>query len=229
MSVVALVALQSLLIVALLLYIRKRRVERTLSQTEDRYRHVVEAQIDLICHYAPDTTLTFVNDTYCRYFGRTREDLIGRRFIELIPEGEREGVLERVRSLAAGTSTVSYTHQVTLSDGSVRWQQWLDHPIVDAKGKVVELQGIGRDITELKAAETEAQQRREQATHLTRVAILGQLSGALAHELNQPMTAILSNAQTAERRSVAARVARRRRATRDPQGHRRRRYQGGEQ
>ena len=102
LSVVALVSLQTLLIVALLLYIRKRRVERTLSQTEDRYRHVIEAQIDLICHYAPDTTLTFVNDTYCRYFGRTREELIGRRFIELIPEGERESVLERVRSLAGG-------------------------------------------------------------------------------------------------------------------------------
>ena len=132
----------------------------------------------MICHYAPDMTLTFVNDTYCRYFGRTREEILGRRFIELIPEDEREGVLERVRSLAAGMSTVSYTHQVTLSDGSMRWQQWLDHPIVDAKGKLIELQGIGRDITELKAAETEAQQRREQVTHLTRVAILGELSGA---------------------------------------------------
>ena len=199
LSVASLVSLQTLLIVALLLYIRKRRVERTLLQTEDRYRHVVEAQIDLICHYAPDTTLTFVNDTYCRYFGRKREELIGRRFIELIPEGEREAVLERVLSLVAGTGTVSYTHQVTLPDDSVRWQQWLDHAIVGANGEVIEIQGIGRDVTELKAAEMEAQQRREQVTHLTRVAILGELSGALAHELNQPMTAILSNAQTAER------------------------------
>ena len=97
------------------------------------------------------------------------------------------------------TCDVSYMHKVTLADGSVRWQQWLNHPIVDEKGKVIELQGVGRDITELKAAETEAQQRREQVTHLTRVAILGELSGALAHELNQPMTAILSNAQTADR------------------------------
>ena len=199
LGVASLVSLQTLLIVALLLYIRKRRVERALLQTEDRYRHVVEAQIDLICHYAPDTTLTFVNDTYCRYFGRTREELIGRRFIELIPEADREAVLERVLSLVAGTATVSYTHQVTLADGSVRWQQWLDHAIVGTNGEVIEIQGIGRDVTELKAAETEAQQRREQVTHLTRVAILGELSGALAHELNQPMTAILSNAQTAER------------------------------
>jgi PAS domain S-box-containing protein len=199
LGVVSLVALQSLLIVALLLYIRKRRVERTLHQTEDRYRHVVEAQTDLICRYKPDTTLTFVNDTYCRCFGRTHDELIGRRFIELIPEAERQPAIDRVRSLVADGRTLSYAQQVTTADGATRWQQWLDHPIVDGAGKVVEIQGIGRDITELKAAESEAKQRREQVTHLTRVAILGELSGALAHELNQPMTAILSNAQTAER------------------------------
>ena len=70
LGVISLVALQTLLIVALLLYIRKRRVERTLRQTEDRYHHMAEAQIDLVCRYAPDTTLTFVSDTYCRHFGR---------------------------------------------------------------------------------------------------------------------------------------------------------------
>jgi C4-dicarboxylate-specific signal transduction histidine kinase len=112
-------------------------------------------------------------------------------------------MLERVLALVADAHSVSYMHQAMLADGSTRWQQWLNHPIVDAAGKVVEIQGIGRDITELKAAESEAQQRREQVTHLTRVAILGELSGALAHELNQPMTAILSNAQTAERLLLA--------------------------
>jgi C4-dicarboxylate-specific signal transduction histidine kinase len=64
---------------------------------------------------------------------------------------------------------------------------------------VVELQGIGRDITDLKVADIEVEQRRKEVTHLTRVAILGELSGALAHELNQPLTAILSNAQAAQR------------------------------
>jgi C4-dicarboxylate-specific signal transduction histidine kinase len=66
-------------------------------------------------------------------------------------------------------------------------------------GSVVEFQGIGRDITDLKVADMEVEQRRKEVTHLTRVAILGELSGALAHELNQPLTAILSNAQAAQR------------------------------
>ena len=129
----------------------------------------------------------------------SREELIGRRFVELLPEIERERILEQARSLIDDVRMVSHMHKAMMPDGSVRWQQWINHPVVDENGQVIELQGVGRDITDLKAAETEAQQRREQVTHLTRVAILGELSGALAHELNQPMTAILSNAQTADR------------------------------
>ena len=93
----------------------------------------------------------------------------------------------------------TYEHQVVRPDGSFGWQQWTDHAIRDAEGAVVEFQGIGRDITDLKAADMEVEQRRKEVTHLTRVAILGELSGALAHELNQPLTAILSNAQAAQR------------------------------
>ena len=83
-------------------------------------------------------------------------------------------------------------------DGSLGWQQWTDHAIRNAD-RSVEFQGIGRDITDLKLADMEVEQRRKEVTHLTRVAILGELSGALAHELNQPLTAILSNAQAAQR------------------------------
>jgi PAS domain S-box-containing protein len=198
LGIASLVALQTLLIAALLLYIRKRRVELALRQSEDKYRHVVDAQIDLICRYLPDTTLTFVNDTYCRYFGRTRSELLGRRFLDLLPATEQQRVLDNVHAVINATRTVTYTHRAVSADGSVRWQQWLDHPIVDARGHVVEIQGVGRDITELKEAEAEAQEHRAQVTHLTRVAALGELSGAFAHELSQPMTAILTNAQTAE-------------------------------
>ena len=66
---------------------------------------------DLICRYLPDGTITFVNDAYCRYFGRTREDLIGRSFIELIPTADRERALDHLASFtperpaAAASST----------------------------------------------------------------------------------------------------------------------------
>ena len=60
-----------------------------------------------------------------------------------------------------------------------------------------QLSGIFFDITDQKAAETEAALQRQEVAHLMRVSVLGELSGAIAHEINQPLTAILSNAQAA--------------------------------
>jgi PAS domain S-box-containing protein len=199
-AVIAILMLQSALIFALLVQRRRRRfAEESLRESEERYRDVVETQTELICRYLPDTTLTFVNDAYCRYFGRGRDELVGRPFIRLIPESERAAVLEHIESIGLSARGDIYEHQVVRPDGSFGWQQWTDHVIRNAKGSVVELQGIGRDITDLKVADMEVEERRKEVTHLTRVAILGELSGALAHELNQPLTAILSNAQAAQR------------------------------
>jgi PAS domain S-box-containing protein len=177
----------------------RKRAEEALRESEERYRNVVETQTELICRYLPDTTLTFVNDAYCRYFGRSRDDLVGTRFVELIPESGRTETLRYVESLIANPRIQTYEHGVLKPDGSTGWQQWSDHVILDSNGRIIEIQGIGRDITELRQAELEAQRQREEVTHLTRVAVLGELSGALAHELNQPLTAILSNAQAAQR------------------------------
>ncbi|WP_027152829.1 PAS domain S-box protein [Mesorhizobium sp. WSM2561] len=177
----------------------RKQAEEELRESEERYRNVVETQTELICRYLPDTTLTFVNDTYCRYFGRNREDLIGTRFIEFIPELARPATLQYVETLGTNPRTETYEHEVLRPDGSTGWQQWTDRAILNSTGKTIEIQGIGRDVTELKNAEKEAQQRREEVMHLTRVAVLGELSGALAHELNQPLSAILSNAQAARR------------------------------
>ena len=124
---------------------------------------------------------------------------VGRRFWGQIPVAARAAALKHIESIGRSQHGDTYEHQVVRPDGSFGWQQWTDHAIRNGEGSVVELQGIGRDVTDLKVADMEVEQRRKEVTHLTRVAILGELSGALAHELNQPLTAILSNAQAAQR------------------------------
>ncbi|HEY9504297.1 MAG TPA: PAS domain-containing protein, partial [Pyrinomonadaceae bacterium] len=85
--VAGLVILQSILIAGLLLERSRRwRATQALAESEERYRNVLETQTELICRYLPDTTLTFVNDAYCRFFEMSREQLVGTRFLDLLPE-----------------------------------------------------------------------------------------------------------------------------------------------
>jgi PAS domain S-box-containing protein len=132
----------------------RKRAESALAESEARYRSVVESQTALICRYLPDTTLTFVNDAYCRYFGKTRDELVGRRFLELIPDTAREAAQRHVESLIREPRVVREEHEVLLADGRIGWQVWVDHAITAPDGTVLEFQGIGRDITERKQAES---------------------------------------------------------------------------
>jgi PAS domain S-box-containing protein len=171
-----------------------KRAEAALRASEERYREVVDSQADLICRYRPDTTLTFVNEAYCRYFGKTRDELIGRPFLDLIPEAVREASRQHVASLLANPRVEVNEHEVLLPDGSIGWQQWVDHAVRGRDGRVIEFQAIGRDITDRKHAE-EADRRLARAG---RLALLGELTASIAHEINQPLGAILSNADAAE-------------------------------
>ena len=131
--------------------VRRRRAEEESRHNAERYRSVVDTQSDLICRFLPDTTLTFVNDAYCRFWNKSRDELLGRKFIDLIPPSARAAVVEHIRALRSGTD--SQEHPVTLVDGSIGWHHWINHAIVDSRGHLVELQGVGRDITDRKRAE----------------------------------------------------------------------------
>jgi PAS domain S-box-containing protein len=148
-----LIAVAGALLVLAILIQERRRTEEALRESEERYRTIVEAQTELICRYRPDTTLTFVNEAYCRYFGRTREELIGQSFLSLIPDEARQAALEHVHSLCEKPRMQPYEHPVLGTNGKIRWQQWVDHVILDGNGRISELQAVGRDITERKQAE----------------------------------------------------------------------------
>jgi PAS domain S-box-containing protein len=145
-------AAQLALIVGLLAQrVRRRRAERESRESEVRYRSVVDTQSDLICRFLPDSTLTFVNDAYCRFWNKTRDELLGTKFITLVPPEARHAVLDRIEKISSGLD--SHEHQVTLADGTIGWHHWINHPIRDEHGRLIEFQGVGRDITDRKRAE----------------------------------------------------------------------------
>jgi len=90
-------------------------------------------------------------------------------------------------------------YRIILPDGSLRWIAVRGRPRPAVNSALPRILGVAIDVTRQKQAGAEAQQLREQLAHLSRVASLSALSGSLAHELNQPLTSILSNAQAAQR------------------------------
>jgi PAS domain S-box-containing protein len=124
-----------------------------------RYRAAVEGQMELVCRFRPDGTLTSVNDACCRYFGLRRDDLIGYSFLSLCPEEAHE--LENLRILTL-ENPVRTVERRTFYMGDPFWQQWTDRGIFDNQGRLVEIRSAGHDITERRTVENERDRLLEQ-------------------------------------------------------------------
>ncbi|MBN1194062.1 MAG: PAS domain S-box protein [Methanomicrobiaceae archaeon] len=134
--------------------------EASIRESEERYRAVVEDQTELISRFRPDGTQVFVNDAYCRYVGKTRDEIIGTRFKPCIPTEDRVRLDALLSSLTPASSTGTIEHRIIMPDKTVRWQQWIDRGFFDEQGTLREIQSVGRDITATKDAE-EAHRRSE--------------------------------------------------------------------
>jgi two-component system, cell cycle sensor histidine kinase and response regulator CckA len=130
-----------------------REAQQALRESEARYRALVESQIDLISRYRPDTTLTFVNDAFCRFYGSTRDELIGKSFLLWVAPEFREGVLQETRESAKVARTTIGEYLNYTQDGQPCWIHWIIRGIPDEHGRVVEFQAVGRDITPIKDVE----------------------------------------------------------------------------
>jgi PAS domain S-box-containing protein len=119
----------------------------------ERYRRIVEDLPDLVCRYKPDTTITFVNNAYAQYFGKTTGELIGTSFLDLIPPEDHEYVRKSITSLNENSPFTAMEHKVLAPDGQQRWHLWRDRALFDGSGNITEIQSIGQDITERKRAE----------------------------------------------------------------------------
>ena len=132
---------------------KRKRTEAALKESETRYRAIVEDQADPICRTTPDGTLTFVNETYCRYLGQTSEELVGQSFLRFVPETDLPQAREAMNKLGRDNPRVSTQHCLVNPDGTVRWQEWTVRALLGDDGEVTQFQAVGSDITDRKNAE----------------------------------------------------------------------------
>ena len=165
---------------------KRKETEEILRNSERTYRDVVENETELISRFLPDGTHIFVNDAYCQYFSKSRQDIIGKKFFPRIPREDHRLIRDHFASLTKEHPSASNTHRIIMPNGSIRWQRWSDRALFDKTGRIVEYQSVGRDITENKQTEEAlglACQKMNLLASITRHDILNQLtvlSGYLA-------------------------------------------------
>ncbi len=173
----------------------QKQIHAELQNSEARYRAIVEKhQTEMICRMTPDYLLTFVNETYCQYYRLEREQLVGGSFLAPILESDQELLCRAIQGLSAEMPVTNVNFRIQAGT-QLKWQEWAVHGIVDEQQKLIECQAVGRDITERKIMEGQIQTAQARLAQANRLASIGQLASSVAHQLSNPLTTIIGDAQ----------------------------------
>ena len=158
---------------------------------EEELNQFFNVSLDLKCIANTDGYFLRLNPAWERTFGYTLEELMARRFLEFVHPDDLDRTREAVSTLASQQKMTSFENRYRSKDGSYQWLEWIAAPA----GNLI--YAAARDITERKRAEAEVASARAELLQVERSSRLSEMTASLAHELNQPLAAILSNAQAA--------------------------------
>lgn len=136
----------------------QKQTEDALRASEERYRTLVENQSDLVVEIDAEGRFTFVSQSYCDAFGKTIDELIGNTFMPLVHEDDRENTARAMEKLVEPPYT-AYMEQRALTKDGWCWFAWSDKAIVDDRGQIISVIGVGRDISRRKLAEHALKER----------------------------------------------------------------------
>jgi len=143
-----------------------------LEKSQRLYKLLVENQTDLVVKVDLEGRFEFVSPSYCRLFGKTEDELIGKCFMPLVHEEDRETTAQEMEKLFVPPYSCRVTQRAMTTDGW-RWIMWSDQAVFDDHNTIIGIVGVGRDVT----AETEAVEARntlaDQLSKAQEVANLG--------------------------------------------------------
>lgn len=159
--------------------------QRDIEAREDEYRLLVENQTDLVVKVNMQGEFQYVSPSYCDMFGKSEGELLGKAFMPLVHEDDREATTRSLERLQFPPHTAYHEQRAMTKDGW-RWLAWSNRAVLDDKGGLVGITAVGRDVTETKRLE-------ERIAHSQKMRAMGELAGGITHDFNNLLQIILGN------------------------------------
>lgn len=180
--------------------VEHRGVLDRLQENEYRLRAIIESEPECVKLQSADGTILEINPAGLRLVGADRpEDVIGKKIYCVVAPEYIEIYRENMRRVFSGEAVVYEFKAITLKGRSV-WMETHGVPLRDARGTIYALLGITRDITEHKQAEEQTRRHQTELARVARLSTMGEMATGIAHELNQPLSAIANFARGCIRR-----------------------------
>ena len=130
----------------------RKKVEEQLRASEERYRTMIDQQSEIVFRWQPDMTITFVNEAFCNFYGSTKNKWIGKSFLSMLPENEHSILSEYLNKIKKN-GFLKFERIEVDKDKNFGWISWSNRAIYNNAGELIEIQSVGRDITDRKRAE----------------------------------------------------------------------------
>lgn len=190
---------EAVLIVALLTR-RETSVKNRLRDSEERMSLAVKAAGLGLWDWDIENDLVWFTEECRSLYGiPSHSSLTYQGFLQYLHPDDRVSTHDAIQRALADDTEYRCEYRVVGPDGGLRWVTAMGRGCYDELGRPLRLRGVSMDATSRKQAEQEAQLQRQAMAHMARLNTLGELSSMLAHELNQPLAAILGNAQAGQR------------------------------
>ncbi|MFM0726909.1 PAS domain-containing protein [Paraburkholderia strydomiana] len=176
-----------------------KQTEAMLEQREHQLRELIETIPAMLWCNDPRGGLTYINRKTAEFVGLSVSQLTGLGFENIIHADDLHSLLQAWKHSVETGEPYSHVARLRRKDGTYRWHQHTAEAMRDSDGAIVQWYGLSLDIDEPKRAEDRLRQTQAELARATQIATVAELSASIAHELNQPLTSVIANAQACKR------------------------------
>lgn len=182
-----------------------RVVQRTaeLAAAQRELSQIINTIPALAWSALPDGRAEFFSEHYLAYVGLPAEQMLGSGWVEAVHPEDRAPLAEVWKSLLASGTAGEAEARVRRFDGEYRWFLQRANPIRNPSGQIIKWYGVNTDIHDRRLSEEALSKARAELANVNRVTSLGVLTASIAHEVNQPLSGIMTNAGTCLRMLTA--------------------------